>query len=262
MNNNSEYLVSAFQQGKAQAYASAQPYNSQMKKMYLTKVNEEDTICLYSDYAQPKMKLSLWSLKKLEEGWRNLEYEAQISSTIVFCGSWGEGSVILFGNPDQGIPEGYVCQYEPFDKNSLTTTKIDNLRNREVLLKDCIWWDSKSKKCLFEETGSELNNVATLYNLNSNRLEFYKNVPIGDEIHVLSHDQRYFVGYQAKLVSEEDPQIQGQTELHVMTFVKKKIWVVHLMRTAKITVAGKKENMLDYYGNIYIARDVAEMIGK
>jgi len=258
VNNNSEYALTAFTRDKKESYASIS-ISSQMKKMYLTKVNEEDTIILFSDYQTPKMKFHLWNLRKPDQGWRNFEFEPAISATIVYAAGWDDQSIAFFGNPDQGNPEMYYCNYE---KSQLTTTKIENLVNKEVAIKDAVWSDPVRNRILFEETGSEINNLVTLYNLKSNKTEFYKTVPKGNEVHALSQDGKYFVGYEAQMVGEEDPNLPFKTNLNINTFVNKKLFVVFLMKRAKINVQGKSENLLGFYGSPYIARDVAEMLTK
>jgi len=98
--------------------------------------------------------------------------------------------------------------------------------------------------------------------LKSNKTEFYKTVPKGNEVHALSQDGKYFVGYEAQMVGEEDPNLPFKTNLNINTFVNKKLFVVFLMKRAKINVQGKSENLLGFYGSPYIARDVAEMLTK
>jgi len=62
------------------------------------------------------------------------------------------------------------------------------------------------------------------------------------------------------MVADEDPKKDWKTPLYFYTFTKKKIWVLFLMKRAKIQ--GKNESLLSYYGSPYIAQHVAEMIGK
>ena len=260
MNNNSDYIVSAFKQPKKEAYATTQPLNSQMKKMYLSKVNEDDTICIYSDYAHPKMKFYLWNINKIEEGWTNYEFDTIIATTLVFCGGWEQGKIIFLGNPDQGVPEAYVCQYEPYNKEALEIVKIDNLRNKEVMLADCVFHDPKTKRLLVQEIGCELYKVATLYNFEKKKFEFFKNIAVSDEIHTLSHDKKYFIGYSPRFISDESLEIHGETHLNVNIFVNRKVWVIHLMKKAKINVEGKNVSLLDYFGSPFLAQHVADLL--
>ena len=260
MNNNSDYIVSAFRQGKQQAFATAQPYNSQMRKMYLSKINEEDTVCLYSDYAQPKMLFHLWNLSKLEEGWRNVEFDPQIATTLIYCGGWEQGKIIFLGNPDQGLPEAYVCQYEPYNKEALEVVKIDNLRNKEVLVADCLFSDPKSKRLLIQEIGSDVYKVATLYNFGKKKAEFFKSIPVNDEVHTLSHDRKYFIGYSPRFVSDENGEISSETNLNINIFVNRKVWVIYLMKNAKINIKGQNVALLEYFGSPFLAQHVAELL--
>jgi len=48
-NNNSEYALTAYVYPNKMAFANIST-NSQMKKLYFKKMNDEDTVMLYSDY--------------------------------------------------------------------------------------------------------------------------------------------------------------------------------------------------------------------
>jgi len=256
-NNNSEYALTAFVHPKKSGYATVSA-SSQMKKMYMTKLNEEDQVLLYSDYQQPKMKFQIWNLSKTEDGLKTHEFEEQISATITWAGAWEKGQVMMFGNPDQGNPQSFFCDYE---KRSMPKPdELTNLQNSEVIVEDCIWIDPKQQRCLFEESGYQKWKCLTLYNLKTRKTEFGKQLPYGDHLYVLSPDSKYFVSYKCQMVGDEDPAKPGKTDIHVYTFTKKKAWVVFLMKRAKLP--GKNESLLNYFGSPYIAQHVAEIIGK
>lgn len=78
--------------------------NSQMKKMYMKKVNNKDTVIAYPDYENPKMKLFVWNVLKSDQNIQTIEFEDAVSATITGCVTWGENKILMFGNPDQGNP--------------------------------------------------------------------------------------------------------------------------------------------------------------
>jgi len=256
-NNNSEYALTAFVHPTKSAYATIST-NSQMKKMYMVKLNDEDQILLYSDYQQPKMKFQIWNLSKLDDGLKTWEFEEQISATITWAGAWDKGQVIMFGNPDQGNPLSFFCDYDK--KVMPKPEELTFLQNTEVIVEDAIWIDPKQNRVLFEESGYQKWKTLTLYNLKTRRTEFGKQLGYGDHLYIGSPDGKYFVSHKCQMVGEEDPSKPGKTDIHVYTFTKKKAWVVFLMKRAKLP--GKQESLLSYFGSPYIAQHVAEIIGK
>jgi len=55
------------------------------------------------------------------------------------------------------------------------------------------------------------------------------------------------------------PDQKSVASLYFYSFVKKKVWVLFLMKRAK---AANQQTLLQYYGTPYIAQHVAEMIGR
>lgn len=132
------------------------------------------------------------------------------------------------------------------------------------MVEDAIWIDPKRNIALLEEQGINKQKALTLYNVKTRRFEFGKEIPeaiAGDHLYVCSKDNSYVVSYKCQMAAtwpEPEEKDKRKAPLYFYKFTKKKIWVLFLMKRAKLN----GQSLLDYYKTPYIAQHVAEMIGK
>jgi hypothetical protein len=84
-----------------------------MKKLYFKALNDADSIVIYSDYQQPKMKIQIWNITQLDKGLNTIEFEEAVAHTITWAGPWSSSNhIMMFGNPDQGNPQSFDIHWD------------------------------------------------------------------------------------------------------------------------------------------------------
>ena len=260
-NNSSEYITYAIYKDKKEKNSTAPALSGNQKRWCITKVNEVDTVCAYKDYCQPKLQFSIWNINKVEMGWRNVEYKAQIATTLNCGYGWNEGSILFLACPNQGNAEAYICRYEPFDQDGLEVIKLQGLKNTENnIAEGCLLYDQYAKRLLIEEIGTTVYRAITSYNLEQRKSECYKIVDDSWEITTMSYDKNYMVGYTPTDLNEDHSDVEGHTVVNITRYTYKKILALYLLKYAQISVEGQKVTLLEYFGSPFLAQHVAEFL--
>ena len=249
---NADYLVTVYEQNSKERVAQV-IHNAQQKQMILNKGNEEDTFILWTPYQAGGFLFSYFNVNQKTDGLKQINIQQNINTTILACFPWESDTITFFGNADaSGIPEQYVYD---FKKNELKTLPMSYYpEGKDTLMTDVVSADPEKKRVLVTECVDALNVV--LYNAKTVKADFLKEQS-ENGVYATSYDGRYFVEYDGVLSGEEDPNKPGETQITVNSLVNKKMFMLHFMKNAKLK---NGKSYLEYYGNPYIAKDVAEML--
>ena len=249
---NADYLLTVYQQGAKERVAQV-IHNAQQKQMNLGKGNEEDTFILWTPYQSGSFQFSYFNINQKEQGLKHINVQQNINTTILNGFPWDNNVITFFGNADaSGVPEQYLYD---FTKGEIKTLPMSYYpEGKDTLMSDVVAADPEKKRVLITEVVDTLNVV--LYNAKTNKADFLKE-QTENGVYAASIDGRYFVEYDGVLSGEENPNAPGETIISINSLVNKKMFMLHFMKHAK---AKNGKNFLEFYGNPYIAKHVAEML--
>lgn len=249
---NADYLLTVYQQNSKERIAQV-IHNAQQKQMNLCKGNEEDTFILWTPYQSGNFQFSYFNVNTKDQGLKNINVQQNINTTVLGCFPWDNNVITFFGNADaSGTPEQYTYDFNKADLKVLQMAYYPE--GKDTLMTDVVSADAEKKRVLLTECVDTLNVV--LYNAKTNKADFLKE-QTENGVYATSYDGRYFVEYDGVLSGEEDPNKAGETQISVNSLVNKKMFMLHFMKNAR---SKNGRTFLEFYGNPYIAKHVAEML--
>ena len=242
VNGENQYLVTVFNEDKLECQLKYS--NLERNPMRLRPGDDENIFILYSLKPREGKLYMLDTREKFEE-FRifNIEPAPGIYFALY---PWGEGEIVLFGNPDRGGKPSQIV-YNFFHRES--TVIPMNCYNEGTTLKSVFSADPVRKRALLMESNKD-GVYLSIWNASFNRVEFAREAEYAKQI-VSSTSNEYFVEYN-------NNQVQKATtmKLVVSRLVTKKMFFIHLMKHAIYN----NKRLIEVHGKADVLRDVANML--
>ena len=267
LRTSQNYLFTVYSRNSKRPMASITlPWTE--KNISLSKGNEEDVFIFWSSTHLFSTNFHIFSTKQKQRGIIKISFENEdtfFRPILYGCFPWQQNEIILFGQADT---DNFPFKYRYNLKTQQFQVPIGFSHRDEderQVLEEVLSVDSTKKNVLLTEiVGSSSRNIV-LFNDREGRADAIYSFSIessyiGDaKSGMIMEYERNLCEVAEEHLNKESSNHKIQTKITISRAVTLEIFLLYMLKNAKTS---QGESFLQFYGNVYLAKSIAEMLRK
>jgi hypothetical protein len=230
--NSNDNIITIFDEESTPFYYQTVYTNNIMKKLFLSLVNNRDTIMVWGDdFNDRPLEFYILNIQKKDSGFKVVTmHNNSINCQLIQAMGWGTKEIILFGNYNAGYPFIKIVDYIE-EKETMSIELKQEIRGvkHRILTEVYQVYQGNYKLAVFT-VAQHLNNFMVFFDLESGKFEAKKNVESGGIKRIFSEFKMQFVQWEAG----ESCNKMENFSFKVSPVIEKKLWLLYVLERKKI----------------------------